>query len=291
MEIFGAENGIFRATSVEEALAAARDGAAFVAGGTNLVPDVLFGRKQIARAVDISRLDELRFIEEVDGKIRIGALATVTDLLASELIRAAAPPLYESALEFAGPLVRNRASVAGNLMDASPAADLAPPLLAQDGVVELASVDGERSLPLSEFFLDYRKTAVRPEELVTAIVIEPLQREDRCAYYKLQLRRAMAIAVVSVAVSLRMRGNECTEAAIALGAVAAIPYRAHDAEVFLHGKEIGEAEIEAAATAAADSAQPIDDVRASAAYRKKMCGVMVRRLLKKALGMSQAVVV
>ena len=281
----------FRATSVEEALAAARDGAAFVAGGTNLVPDVLFGRKQIARAVDISRLDELRFIEEVDGKIRIGALATVTDLLASELIRAAAPPLYESALEFAGPLVRNRASVAGNLMDASPAADLAPPLLAQDGVVELASVDGERSLPLSEFFLDYRKTAVRPEELVTAIVIEPLQREDRCAYYKLQLRRAMAIAVVSVAVSLRMRGNVCAEAAIGLGAVAAIPCRAHDAETHLRGKEIGEAEIEAAATAAADSAQPIDDVRASAAYRKKMCGVLVRRLLKKALGMSQAVVV
>ena len=164
----------FRATSVDEALAAARDGAAFVAGGTNLVPDVLFGRKQIARAVDISRLDELRFIEEVDGKIRIGALATVTDLLDSELIRTAASPLYESALEFAGPLVRNRASVAGNLMDASPAADLAPPLLAQDAVVELASVEGERSLPLSEFFLDYRKTAVRPEELVTAIVIEPL---------------------------------------------------------------------------------------------------------------------
>ena len=274
-----------------EALAAARDGAAFVAGGTNLVPDVLFGRKQIARAVDISRLDELRFIEEVDGKIRIGALATVTDLLASELIRAAAPPLYESALEFAGPLVRNRASVAGNLMDASPAADLAPPLLAQDGVVELASVDGERSLPLSEFFLDYRKTAVRPGELVTAIVIEPLQREDRCAYYKLQLRRAMAIAVVSVAVSLRMRGNVCAEAAIALGAVAAIPCRAHDAEAHLRGTEIGEAEIEAAAAAAADSAQPIDDVRAGAGYRKKMCGVLVRRLLKKALGMTQAVVV
>ena len=93
-----------RAASVDEALAAAQGGAAFVAGGTNLVPDVLFGRKKIARAVDISRLDELRFIEEADGKIRIGALATVTDLLESELIRAAASPLYESALEFAGPL-------------------------------------------------------------------------------------------------------------------------------------------------------------------------------------------
>lgn len=280
-----------RATSVEEALAAAGDGAAFVAGGTNLVPDVLFGRKKIARAVDISRLDELRFIEEADGKIRIGALATVTDLLDSGLMRDAAPPLYESALEFAGPLVRNRASVAGNLMDASPAADLAPPLLAQDAVVELASAEGERTLPLSEFFLDYRKTAVRPEELMTAIVIDPLGTEDRCAYYKLQLRRAMAIAVVGVAVVLRMEESVCAEAAIGMGAVAAVPYRAHAAEAHLRGQEIGEAEIEAAAAAAADGAQPIDDVRASAAYRRKMCGVLVRRLLKKALGMPQSVAV
>ena len=280
-----------RAGSVDEALAAACDGAAFVAGGTNLVPDVLFGRKKIARAVDISRLDELRFIEEADGKIRIGALASVTDLLESELIRIAAAPLYESALEFAGPLVRNRASVAGNLMDASPAADLAPPLLVQDGVVELVSAEGERALPLSEFFLDYRKTAARPEELMTAIVIEPLRTDDRCAYYKLQLRRAMAIAVLGVAVVLRMEGEICAEAAIGMGSVAAVPYRAHAAEVHLRGKEIGEAEIEVAAAAAADGARPIDDVRASAAYRKKMCGVLVRRLLKKALGMPQTVAV
>ena len=276
-----------RATSVDEALAAAGDGAAFVAGGTNLVPDVLFGRKKIARAVDISRLDELRFIEEADGKIRIGALATVTDLLDSGLIRDAASPLYESALEFAGPLVRNRASVAGNLMDASPAADLAPPLLAQDAVVELASAEGERVLPLSEFFLDYRKTAAQPEELMTAIVIDPLGTADRCAYYKLQLRRAMAIAVVGVAVVLRMEESVCAEAAIGMGAVAAVPYRASAAEAHLRSKEIGEAEIEAAAAAAADGARPIDDVRASAAYRRKMCGVLVRRLLKKALGMPQ----
>ena len=280
-----------RATSVDEALAAAGDGAAFVAGGTNLVPDVLFGRKKIARAVDISRLDELRFIEQADGKIRIGALATVTDLLDSGLIRDAASPLYESALEFAGPLVRNRASVAGNLMDASPAADLAPPLLAQDAVVELASAEGERVLPLSEFFLDYRKTAARPEELMTAVVINPLETADRCAYYKLQLRRAMAIAVVGVAVVLRMEESVCAEAAIGMGAVAAVPYRAQAAEAHLQGKEIGEAEIEAAAAAAADGARPIDDVRASAAYRRKMCGVLVRRLLKKALGMPQSAAV
>lgn len=281
---------LLRAASVEEALAAAAEGAAFVAGGTNLVPDVLFRRKKIARAVDISRLGELRFIEEADGKVRIGALATVSDLLASELAREAAPPLYESALEFAGPLVRNRASVAGNLMDASPAADLVPPLLAQGGVVELASAGGARSVPLDEFFLDYRKTAARPEELLTAVVIRPLAPEDRSAYCKLQLRRAMAIALVGVAVSLRMKGEACEEAAIGLGALAAVPYRARAAEAHLRGREIGEAEIEAAAAAAAESARPIDDLRASAAYRRKMCGVLVRRLLRKALGMPQAAV-
>lgn len=279
---------LLRARSVDEALEAARAGAAFVAGGTNLVPDVLFGRKKIARAVDISRLGALRFIEEADGNIRIGALATVSDLLNSELIRAAAPPLYESALEFAGPLVRNRASVAGNLMDASPAADLAPPLLAQEGVAELASAEGRRSLPLAELFLDYRKTAVRRGELMTAIVIRPLGAEDRCAYHKLQLRRAMAIAVMSVAVCLRMRGEVCAEAAVGLGAVAATPYRAGAAEALLRGRRIGEAEVAAAAAAAAESAQPIDDVRASAAYRRRMCGVLVRRLLRRALGMPAA---
>ena len=281
---------LLRAASVEEALAAAREGAAFVAGGTNLVPDVLFGRRKIARAVDISRLSELRFIEEADGAVRIGALATVSDLLASDLVREAAPPLYESALEFAGPLVRNRASVAGNLMDASPAADLAPPLLAQEGVVELASTEGRRAVPLDEFFLDYRKTAARPEELAAAVVLRPLGPGDRGAYCKLQLRRAMAIALVGVAVSLRMEGDVCAEAAIALGSVAPTPYRVRAAEALLRNREIGEAEIEAAAAAARESARPIDDLRASAAYRRKMCGALVRRLLRKALETPRAAV-
>ena len=117
-----------------------------------------------------------------------------------------------------------------------------------------------------------------------SIVIEPLGTEDRCAYYKLQLRRAMAIAVLGVAVVLRMEKSVCVEAAISLGAVAAVPYRAQAAEACLRGKEVGEADIEAAAAAAEDSARPIDDVRASAAYRKKMCGVLVRPLAEKSTG-------
>lgn len=280
-----------RASSVDEALSAAGEpGAAFVAGGTNLVPDVLFGRKKTKLAVDISQLTELRFIEDKDGRIRIGALTTVTDLLESELIRSAALPLYECALDFAGPMVRNRATVAGNLMDASPAADLAPPLLAQAGEAELVSVDGTRKLPLPEFFLDYRKTAVRPGELMTAITFRPLGVNDRAAYHKLQLRRAMAISVVSVAVALWMDGETCEDAGVGLGAVAAVPYRAEAAEAPLRGQAISEADIELAAEAAAESARPIDDVRASAGYRKKMCGVLVRRLLRKALGISDVAV-
>ncbi len=278
-----------RAGSVEEALAAVQTpGAAFVAGGTNLVPDVLYGRKKPALAVDISRLDELRAIEERDGRLRIGALATVTDLLESPLVRKEAPPLYESAVEFAGPLVRNRATVAGNLMDASPAADLAPPLLAQDGEAELLSGEGARTLPLSEFFLGYRKTAVRPGELLAALTLRPLGAGGRAAYYKLQLRRAMAISVVSVAVALWMEGDRCAEAGIALGAAAPVPFRAKGAEAQLRDRTVGEAEIEAAAAAARGEARPIDDLRASAAYRERMCEVLVRRLLRKALGLPAA---
>ena len=281
-----------RASSVDEALSAAgKPGAVFVAGGTNLVPDVLYGRNKTELAVDISRLTELRFIEENDGRIRLGALTTVTDLLDSEFIRSAGLPLYECALDFAGPMVRNRATVAGNLMDASPAADLAPPLLAQAGEVELTSAGGTRTLPLPEFFLDYRKTAVRPGELMTAVSFRSLGPNDQAAYYKLQLRRAMAISVVSVAVALWMDGELCEDAGIGLGAVAAVPYRAEAAEAPLRGRAISEAEIELASQAAAESARPIDDVRASAGYRKKMCGVLVKRLLRKALGMSDAAIV
>jgi len=277
-----------RASTVDEALSAAKLGATFVAGGTNLVPDVLFGRKQTERVVDISRLSELQFIENKDGRIRVGALTTVTDLLQSDLIRRGAFPLYESALEFAGPLVRNRATVAGNLLDASPAADLAPPLLAQDGEAELLSSAGRRTLPLQNFFLGYRNTGVRPGELVTAISIRPLGESDRATYCKLQLRRAMAISLLSVAVVLWMDGETCLDAGIGLGAVAAVPFRAEAAEAVLRGRVIGEVEIDAAADAARESASPIDDVRASANYRKKMCGVLVRRLLREAMGLPEA---
>ncbi|MDA0998977.1 MAG: FAD binding domain-containing protein [bacterium] len=275
-----------RARTIEEALsAAAAPEAGFVSGGTNIVPDLLFGRKRLERVVDISGIRELRFIEEKGGAIRIGALATVTDLLNSDVIKSAAAPLYLCARDFAGPLIRNRATVAGNLMDASPAADLAPPLMAQDGELDLISAAGERTLPLSEFFLDYRKTAVRPGELIRAVSIRPLEAADRSAYYKLQLRRAMAISVVSVALALRMEGETCAEARIGMGAVAAVPYRAVAAERLLQGKRPGDADIEAAAATARESANPIDDIRASAAYRSQMCEVLVRRLLREALGM------
>ncbi len=152
----------------------------------------------------------------------------------------------------------------------------------------MLSPGGSRTIPLRELFLDYRKTAVLPGELMVAIDIRPLVEGDKAAYHKLQLRRAMAISVVSVAVALGMDGKTCAEAGIGLGAVAAVPFRAEAAEAHLRGREVGEAEIDAAAGAALESVSPIDDVRASAAYRKKMCGVLVRRLLRKALGLSNA---
>ncbi|MBI3126872.1 MAG: xanthine dehydrogenase family protein subunit M [Candidatus Tectomicrobia bacterium] len=277
-----------RASSVEEALQAAQaPGAAFVAGGTNLVPDILFGRRSAAVAVDISRLRELRFIEEREGRLRIGALTTVTDLLESELIRREAPPLCASAFEFAGPLVRNRATIGGNLLDASPAADLAPPLLAQDGEAELRSAQGGRRVLLQDFFLGYRKTAIRPGELLCAVSLRPLGPSGRSAYEKLQLRRAMAISVVSAAVALWMEGETCRQAGIGMGAVAPVPYRSAAAEAALRGRALGEAEIGVAAAAAREEARPIDDVRASAQYRKRMCEVLVRRLLRRAAGLPE----
>ena len=123
---------------------------------------------------------------------------------------------------------------------------------------------------------------------MTAISIRPLGEGGRAAYCKLQLRRAMAISVVSVAVALWMNEDTCVDAGIGLGAAAAVPYRAEAAEEALRGRVVGEAEIDAAADAARESASPIDDVRASVDYRRKMCGVLVRRMLRKAMGLPEA---
>lgn len=254
-----------------------------MAGGTNLLPD-LRGRRAPGRSyLSLARLEGLRFVRGERGRIEIGARTTVNDLLRSSEIREAAPSLHAAARVFAGHMVRNAATVAGNICYGSPSADLMPPLLALDALVTLASVTGQRQVPLAAFALGYRQTARRADELMTAISWPRPQPGTIGLFYKLGLRKGDAITVAGAAVGLRLAEGRVDHVRIALGSVAPTVFRSRAAEEVLAGEAPSDSLIEAAARAAAHDSSPIDDLRASKEYRRQMAQVLVRRLLGQAV--------
>lgn len=256
-----------------------------IAGGTNVVPDVRDRKIAPRLVVDLSGIKALHYIKEGKGTVKIGALVTIADLLNSRLIKKHSPVLWEAAFKFAGPLVRNRATVAGNLVDASPAADVAIPLLALKARVKLRSLRGERTVPLDKFFTGYRKTVTKSGEILTEVEFPVPLRGTKQGYYKLGRRNAMAISVASAAVVLTMNRSTCTDACIALGAVAPTPLRVEKAEALLRGERVDRELAQKCGEAAAKAARPIDDIRASAEYRRLMCEVLVRRVICQSLGL------
>ena len=273
--------------TVPEALAMlAEDGAMPIAGGTNVVVDLRAGKHHPAALVDVTRLAGLRGIQRVNGHLVIGGGTTITDLLHDPLIARHAPALREAAAVFANPLIRNRATVAGNLVDASPAADTAPPLLVLDAEVELSSQGGVRRVPLADFLVGVRKTVRRPDELLTAVRIPLLSAAGSANHFhKLGLRKADAISVLSAAVALTWdAAGRCASARIALGALAPRPLRATAAEDVLLGQALTPTLIAEAARLAGEATRPIDDIRGTAAYRREVTEVIVRRLLAQAVG-------
>jgi len=256
-----------------------------LAGGTNLIPDLREGNIRAQLVVDLGGIDTLKYIREEKGTVRVGALATIADLLNSPVIKKHAPVLWEAAYRFAGPLIRNRATVGGNLVDASPAADTAVPLLALKAQVKLQSLKEQRTVGLDKFFTGYQKTVIRPGEILVEVAFPIPGHGTKQGYHKLGRRNAMAISVASVAMVLRLNGHACTDASIALGAVAPIPLRAKKAEALLLGKAVDEALARKCGGMAAASAKPIDDIRASAEYRRLLCEVLVRRILCRTLAL------
>ncbi len=270
--------------SLKEALKLlAIDGTMALAGGTNLIVDLRAKRVQPPRIVALDRLDDLRGIRSLNGTITIGGRTTVTDLLRSDVMARTAPSLVESAQAFAGQMVRNTATVAGNIACGSPAADLVPPLMSLDSELTLVSSRGRRTIPLDKFFIEYKKDARRPDELIDGISWKPLPERSCNFFYKLARRKGDAITVAGVAITIGMQGGRCSRARIALGAVAPTVFRAHDAEKMLEGQALTPALIEAAARNAADTSRPIDDIRASAEYRRHAVHMLTRRLIGRAL--------
>lgn len=266
-------------------LAEHADRARLVAGGTDLLIEL--DRRlgpEIDTLIDITRIPDLDRIDEDDDTIRIGALVTHNQAATDARIRQRATCLAQACLEVGSPALRNRATIVGNVVTASPANDTISALRALDARVEIASPEGQRSLSLADFHLGVRRTALQPGELVTAVTFPTPAPTDRSLYLKLGLRRAQAISVVHVAFALGFDGDVVTHARIALGSVAPTIVRAGEAEAGLVGSMLTADAIESAAATAATSVSPIDDLRAPAAYRDDQIATMVRRGLRALAG-------
>ncbi len=270
--------------NLDEALAllAAKGGTARpLAGGTDVLVDVRGGRIQPDALVALQRVDALRGLTRENGTLRLGASTTIADCL-KELPLVEHAALRQAAAVFANPMIRNVATLAGNLASASPAGDMLPPLLVLDAQVELVSTHAARTVPLNDFFLGPRQTVRRADELIAAVRVPTAAAHTGEAFYKLGLRQADAISIVSVAVWLSREGERIRDLRIALGAVAPRPLRALRAEELLRGQLYGESLARQAGELAAQECSPIDDLRGSAAYRRRMVAVYVRRMLAQA---------
>lgn len=252
-------------------------------GGTDMLVDLRARRAQPDALVALQDVKELRGVARENGHLRIGASTTLAEFLKNPLL-IEYDALRQAAFVFANPMIRNSATLAGNIGSASPAGDLLPPLLALDAQIELVSQNAARTMPLQEFFLGPRKTARNADELISNLRLPPFafQLATSSAFYKLGLRRADAISLISVAVWLQRDGDKIREVRIALGAVAPRPLRALRAEEILRGQLFNETNLKEAARVASEECAPISDLRASANYRKRMVSVYTRRMLEQA---------
>ncbi len=272
------------ATSIEEVvkiLADKKERARVVAGGTDLILELERGvRKGIDTLVDVTRIPNLDKISiDEDDVIHLGALVTHNDCVASKLIRERGYPLARAAWEVGAPQIRNRGTVAGNLITASPANDAITPLMALNASVTLISTRGERIVPLKDFYTGVRKNVMQADEALVDISFHALMENQRGTFIKLALRRAQAISLANVAVVLTLKDDTIKSASITLGAVTPIIGHAEVAEQFLARKKLNEKNIAQAAELAMQAAHPIDDIRASAAYRREMVKVITARAL------------
>jgi aerobic carbon-monoxide dehydrogenase medium subunit len=278
--------------SVDECVKALAQGGPetkLLAGGTDLLPQLKNGLLKPARVIDLSGVARLRTIEAGNGKgLRVGSAVTARTLELDRAVRASYLSLAESGALVGSVQVRNLATLGGNICNAAPSADMAPPLLAFEAEAVITGPKGERRVPIATFFTGVRRTVLAPDEILVEIVVPHPGAHSGGNYLRHTPRRELDIAVVGVASQLTLANGVCTKARIALAAVAPVPLRATAAEQALEGQAVTPDRIKRAADLAVEAARPISDQRGSAEFRRHLVRVLTRRTLTTALARASA---
>ncbi|MEM4001579.1 MAG: xanthine dehydrogenase family protein subunit M [Saccharolobus sp.] len=269
----------------------AYDNAYILAGGTDLLVAIKLKGLRPKTIISMKKIKELlRYIIEENNYLRIGALVTLNELKESPIISTKFKVLHEAVAQMATYPIRNMATIGGNLCNASPAADTAPPLMVLNAKLIAMSLSGEREIAIENFFIGPGKTALQKGEFLKEIKIPLLPANSGAAFIKMKRRKSADISIASSAVYLQLEGDLIIDARIALGSVAPTPIRAYSAEESLKEKKVSEELLSKAAQKASIDCSPIDDVRSSAEYRKEIVKVLTERALQIAIKRARGVV-
>jgi len=260
------------------------DRAKVLGGGTDLIVDLKHKPGNVALLVDVTSIPEFQGIEETDEGLRIGSMARYGEIMENPLCNELTPQIVAASHTVGAVQTRNLGTIGGNLVTCVPSADSAPSLLVLDAEVTVAGTDGNRRMPLSEFFVGPRKTCLKPHELLVDIRIPKANLGKPSHFLKFGLRKGQALALVNAAAALWLDDKQqIAEPRIALGAVAPTPIRALKAEAHLAGKKPTDELLAEAAEIAVSECKPIDDFRASANYRRQLVRTMTFRCLKQSV--------
>jgi carbon-monoxide dehydrogenase medium subunit len=276
-----------RPKSVQEAvslLSEYREKVKVVSGGTDFLMQLKRGEVMPESLISLGEIRELDFIkyEEMNG-LRVGALTTIVNITNSSLIKSKFSILAQAAGMLGTPAIRNQATLGGNLCNAAPSADMAPPLLVLGAMAKIVGMEGEKIVPLEDFFVGPGQMILGQDHLLTEIQMPNLSPHSGGAYLKQKRRQGADLAVVGVAALAVMEGEVLKDIKIALGAVAPTPIRAKKAEDILRGKKVDQKLLEKCGQAASNQAKPINDIRGSAEYRRELVAVLAKRAITQAI--------
>ena len=233
--------------------------------------------------IDITRIEELRKIEEKNGTVSIGAAVTHSEIAASSLVKKYGKVLSDAATEIGSPQIRNIGTIGGNIINASPAADTIPPLVVLNAMGRIMSKEGGKQVPIYQLFKGPYKTNLKPHELLVQITFQKLSSNMKSSFIRLARRDAMAIARMSVAIILRIEKNRIKDVRIAVGSVTPTPQRMSEAEAFLKGKSPDEESLQKASLKVSDTMIRQSGIRPSTSYKKPVVEALFMRAMKKVL--------